>query len=51
MSRWQVRLESGEVFAAALAGRERTVARDFKIGTRVRLEWSRADAVPLTPDA
>ncbi len=46
MSRWQVRLESGEVFAAALpdAGSD----GDFTIGARVRLEWARGDAVPLT---
>ena len=46
MSRWQVRLESGEVFAAALA--DVSSNGDFKVGARVRLEWSRADAVPLT---
>jgi len=46
MSRWQVRLESGEVFAAALA--DVGSNGDFKVGARVRLEWSHADAVPLT---
>jgi putative spermidine/putrescine transport system ATP-binding protein len=45
MSRWQVRLESGEVFAAALA--DTSINGDFKVGARVRLEWSRADVVPL----
>ncbi|HEY7638106.1 MAG TPA: ABC transporter ATP-binding protein [Steroidobacteraceae bacterium] len=45
MSRWQVRLDSGEVFAAALA--DAHANGDFKVGARVRLEWSRADAVPL----
>ncbi|HKU16896.1 MAG TPA: ABC transporter ATP-binding protein [Steroidobacteraceae bacterium] len=45
MSRWQVRLESGEVFAAALA--DTAANGDFTIGARVRLEWARADAVPL----
>jgi putative spermidine/putrescine transport system ATP-binding protein len=46
MSRWQVRLESGEVFAAALP--DVSSNGDFKVGARVRLEWLRADAVPLT---
>jgi putative spermidine/putrescine transport system ATP-binding protein len=46
MSRWQVRLESGEVFAAALP--DVSGNGDFKIGARVRLEWLHADAVPLT---
>ena len=45
MSRWQVRLETGEVFAAAL--QEADIAAEFRIGTRVRLEWARNDAVPL----
>jgi putative spermidine/putrescine transport system ATP-binding protein len=45
-SRWQVRLETGEVFAAALA--DTNPNGEFKIGARVRLEWSRADAVPLS---
>jgi putative spermidine/putrescine transport system ATP-binding protein len=46
MSRWQVRLESGEMFAAALP--DVSINGDFSIGARVRLEWSRADAVALT---
>jgi putative spermidine/putrescine transport system ATP-binding protein len=46
MSRWQVRLESGEVFAAAVP--DTTTNGDFRIGARVRLEWARGDAVPLT---
>jgi hypothetical protein len=46
MSRWQVRLESGEVFAAALP--DVGSNGDFKSRSRVRLEWSHADAVPLT---
>jgi putative spermidine/putrescine transport system ATP-binding protein len=46
LSRWQVRLDSGEMFAAALA--DVSSNGDFKVGARVRLEWSRADAVPLT---
>ena len=46
MSRWQVRLESGEVFAAALPDAD--IDGEFRIGARVRLEWARGDAVPLT---
>ncbi|MGH8236203.1 MAG: ABC transporter ATP-binding protein, partial [Steroidobacteraceae bacterium] len=46
MSRWQVRLESGEVFAAALP--EADIDAEFRVGARVRLEWARGAAVPLT---
>jgi len=46
MSRWQVRLESGEVFAAAVP--DTSANGDFRVGARVRLEWARGDAVPLT---
>ena len=42
MSRWQVRLESGEMFEAALPEGV-SIDGDFRIGARVRLEWSRAD--------
>ena len=45
LSRWQVRLESGEVFAAAVP--DTGTNGDFRIGARVRLEWARGDAVPL----
>jgi hypothetical protein len=49
MSRWQVRLESGEVFAASVPD---TNSKDeFRVGARVRLEWARGDAVPLTAAA
>jgi putative spermidine/putrescine transport system ATP-binding protein len=46
MSRWQVRLESGEVFAAAVS--DTNGNGDFRVGARVRLEWARGDAVLLT---
>jgi putative spermidine/putrescine transport system ATP-binding protein len=46
MSRWQIRLESGEVFAAAVP--DTSSNGEFQVGARVRLEWSRSDAVPLT---
>jgi putative spermidine/putrescine transport system ATP-binding protein len=46
MSRWQVKLDTGEVFAAAVSDAERTV--DFAIGARVRLEWASHDAVQLS---
>jgi len=46
MSRWQVRLESGEVFAAAVP--DTNSNDEFRVGARVRLEWARGDAVPLT---
>lgn len=44
-SRWQVRLDSGEVFAAALA--DSGLDGSFGVGARVRIEWARSDAVPL----
>ena len=46
MSRWQVRLETGEVFAAAVP--DANSNGEFRVGARVRLEWARGDAVPLT---
>jgi putative spermidine/putrescine transport system ATP-binding protein len=46
MSRWQVRLETGEVFAAAVP--DTSSNGEFRVGARVRLEWARGDAVPLT---
>jgi putative spermidine/putrescine transport system ATP-binding protein len=46
MSRWQVRLETGEVFAAAVP--DTGSNGEFRVGARVRLEWARGDAVPLT---
>lgn len=49
MSRCQVRLDSGEVFAAACV---EPVSEDHTVGARVNLVWSRQDAVPLdTPNA
>jgi putative spermidine/putrescine transport system ATP-binding protein len=45
MSRWQVRLETGEVFAAAVP--DTGGNGEFRVGARVRLEWARGDAVPL----
>jgi putative spermidine/putrescine transport system ATP-binding protein len=44
-SRWQVRLDSGEVFAAALSD---GVGDGFQVGSRVRLVWPRSAAVPLS---
>jgi putative spermidine/putrescine transport system ATP-binding protein len=44
-SRWQVRLDDGEVFAAAVA--DGGIDWDLKIGSRVRLVWPRSVAVPL----
>src|SRR4051812_11458133 len=46
MSRWQVRLETGEVFGAAVP--DTSSNGEFRVGARVRLEWARGDAVPLT---
>jgi putative spermidine/putrescine transport system ATP-binding protein len=46
LSRWQVRLESGEVFAAAVPDTNNN--GEFRVGARVRLEWARGDAVPVT---
>ena len=49
MSRWQVQLDSGEVFAAAMP--DSSIGGDFRVGARVRLEWARDDAVPLPEPA
>lgn len=45
ISRLQVKLDSGEIFAAALA--EQHGNGQHPIGSRVNLVWSRDDAVPL----
>lgn len=45
MSRWQVKLDSGELFAASFA--EHNGNATHPIGSKVVLTWSRDDAVPL----
>ncbi|MGE0115094.1 MAG: ABC transporter ATP-binding protein [Steroidobacteraceae bacterium] len=48
LNRWQVSLDSGEVFAATL--NDAPGVRIMNPGTRVQLAWSRTDAVPLAGD-
>lgn len=45
VSRWQVKLDTGELFAAAFAGHDGSSLHP--IGSKVVLVWSRDDAVPL----
>jgi putative spermidine/putrescine transport system ATP-binding protein len=44
-SRWQVKVDSGEILAAAMADSGHDVV--FRVGERVRLVWARSAAVPL----
>jgi hypothetical protein len=45
MSRYQVRLVSGAMFAAAIA--EHSAQKPLALGSAVTLTWSSADIVPL----
>jgi putative spermidine/putrescine transport system ATP-binding protein len=47
-SRWQVRLDAGEVWSALVTEEESRTLSGFAVGARVKLAWSRAAAVPLT---
>lgn len=49
VSRWQVKLDTGEVFAASLA--EHNGDGLYPIGSKVMLVWSHGDAVPLAAAA
>lgn len=49
VSRWQVKLDTGEVFAASLA--EHNGDGLHPIGSKVMLVWSHGDAVPLAAAA
>jgi putative spermidine/putrescine transport system ATP-binding protein len=44
-SRWQVKLDAGEVWSALID--ESRAVNGFAVGTRVRLSWPREAAVPL----
>ena len=48
-SRWQVQLESGEVWSALLPDSRRM--NGLTVGSRVKLTWPRAAAVPLASTA
>jgi putative spermidine/putrescine transport system ATP-binding protein len=46
-SRWQVRLDAGELWSALVTEEDSRSLRGLAVGTRVRLTWPRAAAVPL----
>jgi hypothetical protein len=45
-SRWQVKLDAGEVWSALID--ESRAMNGFAVGTRVRLSWPREAAVTLS---
>jgi putative spermidine/putrescine transport system ATP-binding protein len=46
-SRWQVKLDAGEVWGALVSEEESRRLNGLAVGTRVKLSWPRAAAVPL----
>jgi putative spermidine/putrescine transport system ATP-binding protein len=46
-SRWQVKLDSGEVWSALVTEDDARALQDFAVGARVRLSWPREAAVAL----
>jgi putative spermidine/putrescine transport system ATP-binding protein len=48
-SRWQVRLDAGEVWSALVTDEDARALADIGVGARVRLAWPRTAAVPLDP--
>ena len=47
-SRWQVKLDAGEVWSALVTEEDARGLNGFAVGARVRLAWPRAAAVPLS---
>ena len=47
-SRWQVKLDAGEVWSALVSEDESRALNGLAVGARVRLSWPRAAAVPLS---
>jgi putative spermidine/putrescine transport system ATP-binding protein len=47
-SRWQVRLDAGEIWSALVSEEDSRQLRDIPVGARVRLCWPREAAVPLS---
>jgi putative spermidine/putrescine transport system ATP-binding protein len=47
-SRWQVKLDAGEVWGALISEEESRRLNGLAVGTRVKLSWPRAAAVPLS---
>jgi putative spermidine/putrescine transport system ATP-binding protein len=47
-SRWQVQLDAGDVWSAWVTEDDARALEGLAVGTRVRLAWPRAAAVPLT---
>jgi putative spermidine/putrescine transport system ATP-binding protein len=47
-SRWQVKLDAGEVWGALVSEEESRRLNGLAVGTRVKLSWPRAAAVPLS---
>jgi putative spermidine/putrescine transport system ATP-binding protein len=46
-SRWQVKLDAGEVWSALVTEEDARALNGLAVGARVRLAWPRAAAVPL----
>ena len=47
-SRWQVKLDAGEVWSALVTEEDARTLNGLAVGARVRLAWPRAAAVPLS---
>ena len=47
-SRWQVKLDAGEVWSALVTEEDARALNGLAVGARVRLAWPRAAAVPLS---
>ena len=47
-SRWQVRLDAGEVWSALVTEEDSRALQGFSVGARVKLSWPREAAVPLS---
>jgi putative spermidine/putrescine transport system ATP-binding protein len=50
-SRWQVRLDAGEIWSALVTEEDSRSLQGFAVGTRVKLSWPREAAVPLSTAA
>jgi len=48
-SRWQVKLDAGEVWSALVTEEDARALAGLSVGARVRLVWPRDAAVPLSP--
>jgi putative spermidine/putrescine transport system ATP-binding protein len=46
-SRWQVKLDAGEIWSALVTEEDSRALQDLTVGARVKLSWPRGAAVPL----